>query len=126
MGWFDKEENSSGAIAGRLATDAAHIRGAVADFAGMICQNICTLIAAYAIAFSYNWKMTLVVTAMVPLIAFGFIVQNKLMMGYGQKVGNTLDALYRCCCDHGLARLSVSRAARWTHAHSTLIWALGG
>ncbi|KAK9861269.1 hypothetical protein WJX84_002505 [Apatococcus fuscideae] len=91
VGWFDREENSSGAIAGRLATDAAHIRGAVADFAGMICQNICTFIAAYAIAFSYNWKMTLVVTAMVPLIAFGFFVQNKLMMGYGQKVNQLYD-----------------------------------
>ena len=53
----------------------------------MLCQNASTLIAAYAIAFSYNWKMTLVVTAVFPLIAFGMIVQNKMMMTYGGKVG---------------------------------------
>ena len=72
----------------------------------MICQNMCTLIAAYAIAFSYDWKMTLVVTAMVPLIAFAFIVQNKLMMGYGQKV--RFDLVLSLAPDYALARPRVA------------------
>lgn len=52
IGWFDKDENTSGALAGRLGTDTAHIRGAVGDQAGVLVQNLVTIVAALAIAFS--------------------------------------------------------------------------
>ncbi len=128
MGWFDRDENSSGAIAGRLSTDAAHIRGAVADFAGMICQNMFTMIAAYAIAFSYNWKMTLVVTALLPLIAFGFVVQNKFMQQYGSQASlldglSDDDCLCSCCCiaDHS-GHVAVGQ--RLSHELLCRVWKL--
>ena len=47
IAWFDQPENSSGTIAGRLATDTLHIRGAVGDVLGLISQNIVTVLAAF-------------------------------------------------------------------------------
>lgn len=86
MGWFDKEENSSGAIAGRLSTDTLHIRGAVGDQLGMIVQNLVTIIGAYVIAFTAGWKMTLVITAVVPLLGVGAWINAKFMLGFSSKV----------------------------------------
>ncbi len=50
IGWFDEEGNSSGTLTSKLATDAAHIRGAVADTVGLFFQNAVTLVSGYALA----------------------------------------------------------------------------
>lgn len=89
VGWFDKPENSSGAIAGRLSTDTLHIRGAVGDRLGLVIQNLVTVIAAYIIAFTAGWKMTLVITATVPLLIVAAWVSEKFDMGSSSKVGLT-------------------------------------
>lgn len=86
VGWFDQEENSSGAIAARLSTDTLYIRGAVGDQLGLIIQTLVTIVAAYIIAFTASWKMTLVITATVPLLGSGAWINAKFMMGYSSKV----------------------------------------
>jgi ABC transporter transmembrane region len=40
IGWFDRDENSSGAIASRLSQDALNVKGAVGDQMGLILQNL--------------------------------------------------------------------------------------
>lgn len=94
MGWFDQEENSSGAIAARLSTDTLYIRGAVGDQLGLIIQTLVTIIAAYIIAFLASWKMTLVITATVPLLGAGAWINAKFMLGFSSKV--------RPCCPAAL------------------------
>lgn len=42
MGWFDREENASGALSSRLSADTAAIRGALGDQIGLMVQNIVT------------------------------------------------------------------------------------
>lgn len=91
VGWFDQEENSSGAIAGRLSTDTLYIRGAVGDQLGLLMQNLVTIIGAYVIAFTAGWKMTLVITAVVPLLGASAWVNVKFMQGFSSKV---------CCVLH--------------------------
>ena len=86
MGWYDQVENSSGAISARLSTDTLSIRGAVGDQLGLIMQNLVTIIAAYVIAFSAGWKMTLVITAVVPLVAASAFIGAKAMMGFSNEV----------------------------------------
>ena len=92
VGWFDREENQSGALASRLAVDTSRIRGAVGDQLGLLFQNLVTLVAAYVIAFIASWKMTLVITATVPIIALAGFFQAKFMLGSNTKVG--LPCLY--------------------------------
>lgn len=77
VGWFDRDENNSAAITGRLAVDAMAVRGAVGDQLGMFTQNMVTLLGGYIIALINGWRMALVVIATLPLIAVaaGFAVK---------------------------------------------------
>lgn len=86
VGWFDRDENSSGAIAARLSTDTLYIRGAVGDQLGLVIQTLVTIIAAYVIAFTASWKMTLVITATVPLLGAGAWINAQFMLGLSKEV----------------------------------------
>jgi len=43
------DEHASGAVAGRLATDAAYLRGAVGDQVAVVAQNLVTCIAGFTL-----------------------------------------------------------------------------
>lgn len=90
VAWFDRKENSSGAIIGRLSADTVAVRGAVGDQCGLIIQNLTTVAAAYFIAFSSSWSMTLVVTATLPFLAVAAHIQNKFFQG----LSSSADTLY--------------------------------
>lgn len=81
IGWFDQDSNTSGALVSRLSTDAPAVRGAVADVMGIVVQNVATLVFGYVVAFTNGWKMTLVVTAALPLLAFSSYMQIKFFTG---------------------------------------------
>ena len=93
MAFFDKAENTSGSLTARLGVDTASIRGAVGDQVGVLVQNLTTFIAAYAIAFSSGWKMTLVITAMLPLLLFATFTESKFMQGFANEVGQSYQHL---------------------------------
>ena len=81
IGWFDEDANSSGALSARLSGDAPSVRGAVSDVMGLLVQNLVTFLAAYIIAFINGWRMTLVITAALPLIVFSAYMQMKFFTG---------------------------------------------
>ena len=60
VGWYDDDTNSSGVITSKLSSDALAVKGQFGDTMGLITQNIVTLIAGYAIAGVYSWRMMLV------------------------------------------------------------------
>lgn len=45
-------------------------------------QNLATLIAGYIIAFTADWRITLLVTACLPFLAIGGIFAAKLLVGW--------------------------------------------
>lgn len=68
-------------MASRLATDAAAVRGAVGDQLGLLVQNLVTMVAGFAVAFAYGWKMTLVVLSVVPLMGAAGYFQVAVTTG---------------------------------------------
>ncbi|CAJ1940686.1 unnamed protein product [Sphenostylis stenocarpa] len=84
VGWFDKVENSSGALGARLSTDAASIRTLVGDALGLLVQDIATVITALAIAFDANWQLSLIVLVLVPLVVLNGHLQMKSMQGFSK------------------------------------------
>lgn len=82
--WFDKPENSTGAIGARLAVDAAAVRNLVGDTLALLVQNVSTLVAGLAIALSACWQLALLVLALVPLIGLNGWIQLKFMKGLTQ------------------------------------------
>lgn len=82
--WFDKPENSTGAIGARLAVDAAAVRNLVGDTLALLVQNVSTLVAGLAIALLACWQLALLVLALVPLIGLNGWIQLKFTKGLTQ------------------------------------------
>lgn len=53
---------------------------------GIIIQNLVSVVAAYVIAFIAGWKMTLVITAIAPLVGVGAWLGAKAMLGFSNQV----------------------------------------
>ncbi|KAL3499944.1 hypothetical protein ACH5RR_039037 [Cinchona calisaya] len=83
IGWFDDIEKTSSMLASRLESDATLLRTVVVDRFAIILQNVGLAITSFIIAFTLNWRLTLVVMATYPLIVSGHISERLFMLGYG-------------------------------------------
>ncbi|KAJ2954418.1 hypothetical protein O0L34_g2685 [Tuta absoluta] len=68
MAYFDKQSNTVGAMCARLSGDAAEVQGATGMRVGLILQGFSSVFVGFLIAISYNWKLTLVGAAFLPLM----------------------------------------------------------
>ncbi|KAJ2954416.1 hypothetical protein O0L34_g2683 [Tuta absoluta] len=68
IGFFDKQSNTVGAMCARLSGDAAEVQGATGMRVGLILQGFSSVFVGFLIAISYNWKLTLVGAAFLPLM----------------------------------------------------------
>lgn len=73
IGWFDVMDNTSSMLASRLESDATLLRTVVVDRSSILLQNVGLVVTSFIIAFILNWRLTLVVLAMYPLIVSGHI-----------------------------------------------------
>ncbi|KAJ0388938.1 hypothetical protein P43SY_010934 [Pythium insidiosum] len=81
IGWFDLEENASGALVSRLATDSATLQAMTSDTLNQGLVNLTTLGIGFGIAFYYSWEMTLVLLATSPILIFTSYIQAQMMSG---------------------------------------------
>lgn len=81
VAWFDRDEASPGRLASHLASDATHVRGAVADVLGVVMQNLGTLGLGYGLALYFDWRVALLVTAALPLLATSSLLHVKFTLG---------------------------------------------
>lgn len=73
IAFFDKEENSTGALTTFLSTETTHIAGMSGVTLGTILSVSTTLVIAIIVGLAVGWKLALVCTACVPLmLAAGF------------------------------------------------------
>ena len=72
--WFDREENSAGALTTFLSTETTHLAGMSGTTLGTILIVSTTLFGAISLAVSIGWKLGLVCTATIPiLLACGYL-----------------------------------------------------
>ncbi|KAL9994671.1 putative ABC-type xenobiotic transporter [Helianthus debilis subsp. tardiflorus] len=82
VGWFDKPENSSGAIGARLSADAANVRGLIGDALAQIVQDASSAAAGLVIAFAACWQLAFVIVALVPIMSVNAYVQMQYLKGF--------------------------------------------
>ncbi|KAF9407661.1 hypothetical protein HW555_012394 [Spodoptera exigua] len=76
QGWFDRTENSVGALCARLSTDCAAVQGATGTRLGTMLQGISTMTLGVGLALFYSWKMTLVSLLSVPCVMGGIYLES--------------------------------------------------
>jgi len=86
VSWFDRKENSIGAIGSRLSTDAASVRGMLGESLALLVENTSTAIAGLVIGLEASWQMTLIMIVMVPLIGLHGYLRLKYTNGGGADV----------------------------------------
>jgi ATP-binding cassette subfamily B (MDR/TAP) protein 1 len=79
VGWYDRDENSSGAICARLASDANMVRALVGDRISLVVQVMGAITVSFVVALIVLWKLALVVIAIQPLILFCYYMKKKLL-----------------------------------------------
>lgn len=66
--FFDKEENTAGALTSFLSTETTHVAGLSGVTLGTLLTVITTLIAALSLSIAIAWKLALVCTATIPIL----------------------------------------------------------
>ncbi|KAJ1263912.1 hypothetical protein BS78_09G222500 [Paspalum vaginatum] len=84
VAWFDHPENSSGALNARLRIDALNVRRLVGDNLALLVQSASTLICGIVIAMVADWKLSLVILFVIPLVGLQGYAQVKFLKGFGQ------------------------------------------
>ncbi|CAI0455747.1 unnamed protein product [Linum tenue] len=85
VGWFDQDENSSGAVCSRLAKDANVVRSVVGDRLALIVQTISAVIIACTMGLVIAWRLAIVMIAVQPLIIVCFYTRRVLLKSMSQK-----------------------------------------
>ncbi|CAG2102555.1 unnamed protein product [Medioppia subpectinata] len=69
--WFDRPDNSCGALCARLSADAANVQGASGSRMAIICQALSTFLASAVLGFVLSWQLSLVAMVFIPFILIG-------------------------------------------------------
>lgn len=85
---------SSGAVGARLSTDASTVRTLVGDTLALTLQNIATVTVGLLIAFIANWRLSLVVLAVSPLMLLQGFFQMKFLKGFSADAKVSLLTFY--------------------------------
>ncbi|XP_051140937.1 ABC transporter B family member 15-like isoform X2 [Andrographis paniculata] len=85
IGWFDKDENATGAVCSRLAKDANVVRSLVGDRMALFIQTFSAVIIACTTGLVIAWRLALVMIAVQPLIIICYYSKRVLLKNTSQK-----------------------------------------
>lgn len=83
--WFDEEQNSSGALCGRLSNEAALVKSLVADRVSLLIQTISAVVLAVILGLVVAWKLAIVMIAVQPLTILCFYGRKVVLSSVGTK-----------------------------------------
>ena len=124
INFFDKEENSTGALTSFLSTETKHLSGVSGQTLGTILMTSTTLIAAIIISLVFGWKLALVCISVVPvLLACGFY-RFYMLAAFQQRSKQAYEGSASYACEATSAIRTVASLTReedvWSLYHSQL------
>ncbi|CAA3003694.1 ABC transporter B family member 15-like [Olea europaea subsp. europaea] len=85
IGWFDQDENATGAICSRLAKDVNVVRSLVGDRMALLLQTFAAVIIACTMGLIIAWKLALVMIAAQPIIIICYYCKRVLLKSMSKK-----------------------------------------
>ncbi|XP_078427601.1 ATP binding cassette subfamily B1 [Wolffia australiana] len=80
--WFDMAENSSARVAARLSLDAHNVRSAIGDRVSVVVQNASLMVVSCAAGLLLQWRLALVLVAVLPVVVAASVLQKMFMQGF--------------------------------------------
>ncbi|RDX60581.1 ABC transporter B family member 15, partial [Mucuna pruriens] len=85
VGWFDQDENSTGAVCSRLAKEANVVRSLVGDRLALVVQTISAVVIAFTMGLIIAWRLAIVMIAVQPIIIACFYTRRVLLKNMSSK-----------------------------------------
>lgn len=125
IAFFDREENSAGALTSFLSTETTHLAGMSGVTLGTLLTVTVTLIAAFTVSLSVGWKLSLVCISAVPvLLACGFL-RFWLLARFQARAKKAYEKSASYACEATSAIRTVASLTReddvWVHYHEQVV-----
>ncbi|EMC97085.1 hypothetical protein BAUCODRAFT_69121 [Baudoinia panamericana UAMH 10762] len=123
--FFDREENTAGALTSFLSTETTHLAGMSGVTLGTILQVLTTLIVCFVISLAVGWKLALVCIASVPVVlACGFF-RFWMLARFQERAKKAYEKSASYACEATSAIRTVASLTRendvWAHYHNQLV-----
>ncbi|KAG6517485.1 hypothetical protein ZIOFF_020877 [Zingiber officinale] len=79
VGWFDEDENATGAVCARFANDANVVRSLVGDRMALLIQTTSAVVIACTMGLVIAWRLAVVMIAVQPIIIMCFYARRVLL-----------------------------------------------
>ncbi|ORX89406.1 multidrug resistance protein MDR [Basidiobolus meristosporus CBS 931.73] len=112
IGWFDGENNSTGALVSSLATDATNVQGMSGSTLGSALQALVIIGVGFIVALAYGWQMTLVVMVSIPVLIGAGIVKMRLFMNFQQDTRTIYEKSAQLACEAASSIRTVASLTR--------------
>ena len=125
IAYFDREENSAGALTSFLSTETVHIAGISGVTLGTLLVVGITLVAALSLGIGIGWKLGLVVTATVPVLLTCGFLRFWMLVQFQQKSKKAYEQSASYASEAVSAIRTVASLTReddvWQHYHKGLV-----
>ncbi|KAM0876030.1 hypothetical protein ACQ4PT_036431 [Festuca glaucescens] len=89
VGWFEEPGNSVGFLTSRVVSDTSMIKTVISDRMPVIIQCISSVLIATVLSTAVNWRMGLVVYAMMPCHLIAGLVQVRSAKGFATDISTS-------------------------------------
>lgn len=124
IAFFDKEENSAGALTSFLSTETTHLSGMSGVTLGTILVVSTTLIAAISLSCAINYKLALVCTATIPILLSCGFLRFWMLARFQDRAKKAYESSASYACEATAAIRTVASLTReddvWEHYHQAI------
>lgn len=124
ISFFDRDENTTGALTSFLSTETKYLAGISGQNLGMILMTSTTLIAAMCISLAFGWKLALVCISTLPVLLGCGFYQFYMLAAFEQKSksGHQDSASYACEATSAIRTVAALTREQdvWSNYHDIL------
>nr|KYP41344.1 ABC transporter B family member 15 [Cajanus cajan] len=91
VGWFDRDENSTGVVCSRLTKEANTVRSLVGDRMALLVQTISAVVMACTMGLIIAWRLAIMLIAVQPINIACFYTRRVLLKRMSRKTIKALD-----------------------------------